>query len=619
MNTTLAQTLKNIPGLQIDLSLNPIRTAVATLVGTLLVSGTIAIAFMFAYQDRIYPNIDIAGIPVGGLTLSEAHLAVSHAFSLAEQTPLTVILGGREIQIRTEELGLIYNTQQSAERAFAIGRSKSLLQDFSALPRSMLDQTSLPVHFRVDPMLSTETLSALIIQATIPPVPARFAASGSAMAVTSEQPGQTINPEILIALLKRQLETFKRTPIGIPTTYILPHRRTRQLTAFLPMVASIAAHPPNLVVGELTNTPTSQDIAAWYSPPEDPVLPPSFTVTESLALQSKERPPYETMSLLNTDAIDRYLATLARIIDRPPQDALFRMEGNRVAAFRPSRDGLTLDREQARAAIIGYLSNPSGIALTLQTKTTPPAVRIDSINNLGIQELLGRGITKFAGSIPGRMHNIRLSAQRISGVILKPGEEFGFNATVGDVSKETGYQPAYIIEDGRTVLGDGGGVCQTSTTLFRAVLNAGLPIVERHAHSYRVGYYEQNSAPGFDATVFSPKVDFRFTNDTRGHILVQTIFDPATAALTTEIYGTSDGRTVSISKPIITNEVKPPAARYQDDPELPKGTTKQIDWSAWGAHVSFNRTVTRGGQVLYDSTFKSVFRPWQAVYLVGTR
>lgn len=599
--------------------LNPIRIAVATLVGTLLVSGTIVAAFILAYQDRIYPNIDIAGIPVGGLTPSEAHLVVSHAFSLAEQTPLTLILGGREIQIRTEELGLTYTTQQSVERAFAIGRSKSLLQNVSALARSMLDQTSLPAHFRVDPILSTETLSALIIQATIPPVPARFEASGSALVVTNEQPGQTISPEIVIALLQRQLETFKRTPIGIPTMYILPHRRTTQLTAFLPMVASIAAHPPNLVVGELTNTPTATDIAAWYSPPEDPVLPPSFTVTETLALQSQERLPYETMSLLNNDAIDRYLAKLAQLVDRLPQDALFRMEGNRVAAFRPSQDGVTLDRGHARTAIIGYLSNPSGVALTLQTKTTPPAVRIDSINNLGIQELLGRGITKFAGSIPGRMHNIRLSAQRISGVILKPGEEFGFNATVGDVSKETGYQPAYIIENGRTVLGDGGGVCQTSTTLFRAVLNAGLPIVERHAHAYRVGYYEQNSAPGLDATVFSPKVDFRFKNDTPQHILVQTIFDPATATLTTEIYGTSDGRTVSISKPIITNEVKPPSPRYQDDPELPKGTTKQIDWSAWGAHASFNRTVTRGGQVLYDSPFKSVYRPWQAVYLVGTR
>jgi vancomycin resistance protein YoaR len=78
---------------------------------------------------------------------------------------------------------------------------------------------------------------------------------------------------------------------------------------------------------------------------------------------------------------------------------------------------------------------------------------------------------------------------------------------------------------GKTVLGDGGGICQVSTTLFRAALNSGLPISEYHAHAYRVGYYENDAKPGLDATVFGPTVDFKFINNTPASILIQTIVD----------------------------------------------------------------------------------------------
>jgi len=259
-------------------------------------------------------------------------------------------------------------------------------------------------------------------------------------------------------------------------------------------------------------------------------------------------------------------------------------------------------------------------ALTIEVPvvTSQPKIATGDVNNLGIKELIGRGVSRFRGSIPNRVHNISLASSRYKGVLIAPGETLSFNKILGDVSGLTGFKQAYVIMEGRTVLGDGGGVCQVSSTLFRAALNAGLPIAERTAHAYRVGYYEQDSAPGFDATVYVPSPDLKINNDTPGHILVQTSVDTKTSTLVFEIYGTNDGRVASVTKPVVSAQVAPPEDLYVDDPTLPAGTVKQIDYKAWGAKVSFNYLVTRNGEEIYKRTFISNYRPWQAVYLRGT-
>ena len=202
--------------------------------------------------------------------------------------------------------------------------------------------------------------------------------------------------------------------------------------------------------------------------------------------------------------------------------------------------------------------------------------------------------------------------------MVPPNEIFSFNEVLGDVSSYTGYKAAYVIMEGKTVLGDGGGVCQVSTTLFRAVLSAGLPIMERRAHAYRVGYYEQGSSVGLDATVYSPTTDFKFKNDTANYLLIQPTIDNNNYSLIFEIYGTSDGRVATTTKPIISSQIAPADDLYIDDPTLPLGNVKQTEHKAWGAKVSFNYHVERDGQVLIDQKFSSNYRPWQAVYLRGS-
>jgi len=327
----------------------------------------------------------------------------------------------------------------------------------------------------------------------------------------------------------------------------------------------------------------------------------------------------------NAEEFDALVQSLQPQVEIPVQDALFTFENGKVSAFKASLDGKGLDKDELtkrfEQAIKEALRKQSKeITILIPTVTIKPAVTTDKANSFGIREKIGTGFSMFSGSIPGRIHNVALGSSRLNGVIIRPGETFSFNQAIGDVSAATGYQPAYIIKDGRTVLGDGGGMCQVSTTLFRAALNAGLPITERHEHSYRVHYYEEGGfKPGLDATVFSPTEDLKFTNNTPASILIQTTVDTENLTATFDLYGTSDGRKAEIYDHQVWGIVPPPPPLYQDDPTLPVGTIRQVDFDSWGAKASFKYKVTRGTEIMTQQDFFSNYRPWQAVFLKGTK
>ncbi len=325
------------------------------------------------------------------------------------------------------------------------------------------------------------------------------------------------------------------------------------------------------------------------------------------------------------DALRDIVASFSATVKKDPVDGLFTFSNNKVTAFQLSKDGQDVDIDALRTTLenqlVGRLMMKSTepIHIDIPVKVIKPRVSTDGANNLGIKELIGHGTSLYYHSIPNRIYNISLATSKLNGVLIAPGEEFSFAKTVGDISAQTGYQQAYVISGGRTILGDGGGVCQVSTTLFRAALDAGLPINERHPHDYRVGYYEEDGPPGIDAAVNVPTVDLKFTNNTGHWILIQATADTTNMRLTFDMYGTSDGRKVSMTTPVVTGQAPPPPDLYVDDPTLAKGVLKQVDFSAWGAHVSFSRTVTRGNDVLAQDTFVSNYRPWQAIYMRGTK
>lgn len=323
--------------------------------------------------------------------------------------------------------------------------------------------------------------------------------------------------------------------------------------------------------------------------------------------------------------LNKSLVDISAKVKKEPVNAQFEFNGEKITIFKPALNGQEIDYDALNTKILAtlpHLTEKDGNKvnhISIPIRVIKPAITSEKAEELGLKELIGKGTSLYKGSIESRAFNIALAASRLHGTLIPPGETFSFNKAVGDISTLTGYKQAYVIKEGHTILGDGGGVCQVSTTLFRAALNAGLPIVERHHHSYRVSYYELDSPPGLDATIYLPDVDLRFINDTGKYILVQTVLDKEGERITFELYGTSDGRQVTLTKPIITSQTLPPDPLYQDDPTLPRGTVKQIEHAIAGARVSFERTVTKKNEEPVSETFISPYRAWQAVYLVGTK
>jgi vancomycin resistance protein YoaR len=308
--------------------------------------------------------------------------------------------------------------------------------------------------------------------------------------------------------------------------------------------------------------------------------------------------------------------------NKQAKNALFKFANGKVVSFRQEEKGIEIEAEQflsdlhqSTQSLKNKVENKS---IILVSRIIEPEITLAQANTLGIEELIAFGKSDFRHSIPERTHNIVLAASKFNGVLISKGKVFSFNETVGDISSLTGYKPAYIIKGGKTVLGDGGGVCQVSTTLFRAALNAGLPIIERVAHAYRVGYYENDSKPGFDATVFAPTADLKIKNDTPAYILIQTEVDQKNHLLYFRLYGKKDGRRTEISAYQMWAATPPLPDLRQDDPTLKKGVVKQVDFAAWGAKVNYQYKVLRNGTILFEKSFFSSYRPWQAVYLVGT-
>src|SRR3989344_1097835 len=208
-------------------------------------------------------------------------------------------------------------------------------------------------------------------------------------------------------------------------------------------------------------------------------------------------------------------------IDRPPQDAVLIIRDGRAEKFQPDQTGLSLDvpatlRAASLALVLGATSTEPVVI------STYPTIRLGQTNSLGIVGLVAHGESDFHGSSKSRIHNIAVGASKFDGRIIKPEEEFSFNTYLGAVTKETGFLPELVIKTTGTVPEVGGGLCQVSTTAFRAALFGGLPITARRNHSYAVKYY---APQGTDATIYTGVQDMKFVNDTGRFILVHTYVD----------------------------------------------------------------------------------------------
>lgn len=564
------------------------------LVGAILVTISLLVGgYNFFYWGKIYPEIYIAGVNVGGLTKEEAVNTLKNRVNTPEKLILTS--SDQTFNLDLASIDFSYDFGESVDKAFLLYRTGNFFYDIPSSLISYFKRPTLGLFVNINDNNLSTSLATIATQVGVKPIyPSAQLVKGEVV-VNKGQSGTEMDNENIKVKVTKDLSLADFSPIEI------------SLMKKDPSLSEDEAHKyqkrlENLVGKKMVLTFEYQ----------------TFTFTED-AIFKVVNPTGE----YNDNVITNLISNISSQVNRDPQNPVFVFADNRVQEFKASKDGIKVDEEDLHNKIIDKLhsleeNEDKTASVSVPVKSTPSAIQTSEVNNLGIKELLGRGSSRFYHSISSRIHNIGLASSKFNGVLVAPGDSFSFNQILGDVSAYTGYQQAYVIKDGATVLGDGGGVCQVSTTLFRAILDAGLPVVERHAHSYRVGYYEQDSPPGLDATVYSPSPDLKFKNDTPGYLLIQTIFDPKNVSLVFEIYGTNDGRTASTTKPVVTSVTPPPEDKYIDDPTLPAGTVKQIDYKAWGAKVQFTYTVKRSGQTLINKTYYSNYQPWQAVFLRGT-
>lgn len=550
------------------------------------------------YIGKIYPKIYINQIDVSGLTKDQALQALTESISQKNKQVIYLTYQNRQWPISLTDINWQYLSQNSVDKAYNFGREGNLSNQFLALWQLFRSNKIYNLDYYFEKESLDAILASISAQIEIPTIPPTLELSNNQILINPGRTGVTIDIDQLTADLSWQLSRLNFENYEIPLQTANKEISQKQLD-------NAKQKAQILLTKEVKFVSPDQK---WQLAGSDLITFLSF---------------YDNF---DQNKIASYTAQLALLIDRPSQDALFTFlaEGNsgRVLEFKAAKDGLGLNQEQTNKlffeALEGLLSNNNNKAIVnLPIEITKPNVQTSDVNNFGIKELLGTGESYFKGSIHSRIHNIQLAANKINGRLVAPGEIFSFNNAVGEISSQTGFQQAYIIKEGRTVLGDGGGVCQVSTTLFRAALAAGLPIEERQPHAYRVSYYEQKTAVGQDATVFDPSVDFKFKNDTPAYILIQSDFNASQYKLAFHFFGTSDGREVTISKSRVWDQLPPPPDLYQDDPSLLPGTIKQVDWKAWGAKVAFDWKVTRGNEVLQQRTFFSNYRPWQAIFLKG--
>jgi vancomycin resistance protein YoaR len=311
-------------------------------------------------------------------------------------------------------------------------------------------------------------------------------------------------------------------------------------------------------------------------------------------------------------------------VDRQPANAkfIFNDDTRQLDLMEDSKVGRTMDIEASINAINDAVSRGEHTASLVINEAQPQVAGTATGQDLGITQLIWEETSYFYGSSEERRQNIEAASSRFHGVLVAPGETFSMGETMGDVSLENGFAEALIIYGGRTIKGVGGGVCQVSTTLFRAAFNAGFPIVERYSHAYRVSYYEQMAGggvdprlAGLDATVYFPLVDLKFKNDSPYWILMETYM--GSNSLTWKFYSTSDGRTVTWDTTGPTDVVPAPPPSFEENPELGKNQMKQVDWAANGADITVTRTVMRDGGVLFQDQITTHYEPWQAICEYG--
>lgn len=345
-------------------------------------------------------------------------------------------------------------------------------------------------------------------------------------------------------------------------------------------------------------------------------------LSQLLAVDMTRQPPV----YLSSDAFAEYIAdVVSPSVDIAASDARFRIGAdNKVEEFLSAKTGVTTDVTSTIAAVEQVLVarlNQTDASSTVQIVTTAvePSIATGSVNDLGIKEILGVGYSSYKGSPTNRIKNVRFAVkEKLNGMLIPPGETFSMIKSLEPFTIEGGYLSELVIKGNEIKPEVGGGLCQVGSTMFRAAMNSGLPIVERRNHSLVISYYNdhRNGKPGVDATIYDPAPDFKFKNDTGHHILITTEMNETTQELWFTLWGTSDGRKAYYTEPTVDTWIPYGPDILTETTKLAPGE-KSCQSPHTGAVARFTYVREMPGMEKEEREFVSHYRALPRICLVG--
>lgn len=574
--------------------------------------GAFVIGYQLAYMGRIFPGVSVAGVDLSGKSPEQAAPIIKQRLSYLE-TGKIVFQDKQNVWIANPaEVGLQMDSPNSALAAYSVGRQGDPILRVFAQFDAWYSGVNLSPLLVFDERVAQVYIDGVASQINRPTIEATLSLNGAEVVTTPGQIGHVLDIPATLIPLKTQLHRMSDGILPLEVNQISPAIMDASQQA--EVVRQILSEA---LILQIPN-PEAGDPGPWTFSPE--------RLSEMLVIERIVDEDGAHFQIgLKADELRPFLEELAPQLARYPENArfIFNDDTRQLEVIKSATIGRSLDV----FATIDNINQKLGAAehnVPLEIVYTQPQVGNDATaESLGITEPVSVYTSYFRGSSAERIQNIQTSASEFHGLLVPPGATFSMAENMKDVSLDNGYAEALIIYGGRTVKGVGGGVCQVSTTLFRTVFFGGYPVVERHPHAYRVGYYEQTGSgwddnlAGLDATVFVPMVDFQFTNDTPNWLLMETYVNPSRGKLTWKFYSTSENRSVEWQTTGTQNIVEPPKPLYEENPELAKGRIKQVDWEAKGADVTVTRAVYKDGVVLFEDVFSTHYEPWQAVYQYG--
>jgi vancomycin resistance protein YoaR len=571
------------------------------------------LTFQARYSGRVFPGVESAGVDLSGLTEQEAAAQISASMHFYQTGKIVLQDGSSVWQTTPAQVGFYLDPQTTARNALAVGRTGGLFSRLNDQMSILLAGKSVAPSLVLDQKVAQRYLLTLGDQINRPVIEASLGLNGADVVVNSGQVGRILDVQTSMERLTAAVLTMHDSlvPLSVTETPPVILDATEQANLARQMLSQpLTLTLPDTVEG---------DPGPWTIDPS--------TLAKMLSIERVENGgSAEYQVVVSSNALRAYLSELVPTVKRTPQNAhfIFNDDTRQLDLIASAVRGRTLDVEATiRAINDGLAQNKHDIQLVVTTED-PTITDNATAQELGITELVSAQTSYFYGSDAARVKNITTAASRFHGIFVAPGETFSMANILGDITLDNGYAEAIIIYGDQSIKGVGGGVCQVSTTLFRTAFFGGFPIVERHAHAYRVYYYEKVAGnkvdtrlAGLDATVYVPLVDFKFTNDTPYWLLMETYVNPSNSSITWKFYSTSDGRKVEWDTTGPTNTVEPPEPLYKENPDLPKGEIKQVDWASQGADVNVTRSVYRNGNLYFSDNFATHYQAWQAKYEYG--